>query len=57
MKLLIVLLPIFLIVGCKQQYRYPCQDFNNWNKPICQKPYCEVHRECPEHLLGENYGK
>jgi len=47
------LIPVVMLVGCEQRYRYPCQDVNNWDKPVCQKPYCEVHKTCPEHINGE----
>lgn len=51
--LLIVAIPL-LLAGCEQQYRYPCQDPNNWDNESCQKPLCEVNRDCPEHIFKEN---
>jgi hypothetical protein len=42
---------LILLVGCEQRYRYPCQDMDNWDKPMCQKPQCEINRECPEHIF------
>lgn len=39
------------LVGCEQQYRYPCHDPDNWETPRCQKPLCEINRDCPEHIL------
>lgn len=47
----LAILPLILLVGCEQRYRYPCQDMDNWNKPICQKPQCEINMECPEHIF------
>jgi hypothetical protein len=45
---------VFLVValtGCEQYFRYPCQNPDNWEKPQCQKPLCEVNRDCPEHIF------
>jgi hypothetical protein len=36
--LLILCLPIVIAAGCQERYRYPCQDPNNWDQPMCQKP-------------------
>lgn len=47
-KLLLVLL--FVLAGCSDSYRYPCQDPHNWNTPQCQKPYCSAKDACPEDL-------
>jgi hypothetical protein len=50
---LIFLLPVMF--GCEQNYRYPCQDPKNWASERCQKPICDVNRECPEHIFkGQN---
>ena len=49
--LLLLLLPIGLAYFSGDRYRYPCQDPNNWDKEICQKPLCDVHRSCPEHIF------
>lgn len=38
------------LVGC-DQYRYPCQDPDNWGKKECKKPYCSTTGTCPEQLL------
>jgi len=53
--LMLVLVPLLLLSGCKDQYRYTCQDHNNWDKPRCQKPVCELHRYCPEHIFGPDF--
>jgi hypothetical protein len=49
MRLLILaLLPV--LVACEENYRYPCQDPENWEKKECQKPYCSANGTCPEDL-------
>ena len=44
-------LPVLIVAGCEDRYRYACQDAKNWDKPVCQKPKCEIHRACPEHIF------
>lgn len=34
--------------------RYPCQNYENWYKPECQKPECEVSGTCAEDILGDD---
>lgn len=51
MKKLAIILPFLLLAGCEAHYRYPCQDPENWDKPRCQKPLCDINRECPEHIF------
>jgi hypothetical protein len=49
-----LMVSLLFISACGQKehpYRYPCQNTDNWDKPQCQKPKCEVHRECPEHIF------
>jgi hypothetical protein len=47
----LVLVPATVIlIGCEERYRYPCQDPENWNEKICQKPYCSANGTCPEDL-------
>jgi hypothetical protein len=53
--LMLVIVPLLLLSGCKDQYRYECQDHNNWDKPRCQKPVCEVHRDCPKNIFGPEF--
>jgi len=55
--LVILFLPILFAAGCQERYRYPCQDVNNWDKPMCQKPLCEVHRQCPDLIFKEDAAK
>ena len=48
---LLVLLPLTLAIFGGDRFRYPCQDPSNWDKPICQKPACDVTRTCIEHVF------
>ena len=48
---LLVLLPLALAIFGGDRFRYPCQDPSNWDKPICQKPACDVTRTCIEHVF------
>ena len=41
-----------LLVGCGDQYRYFCQNPDNFNKAQCQKPRCEFDQTCPEYLIA-----
>jgi hypothetical protein len=50
---LLILLPIGLASISGDRFRYPCQDPANWDKQMCQKPYCEVTRTCPEHIFKD----
>jgi len=45
---------IVLLAGCSQQFRYPCQDPENWEKSECKLPICEVNRDCPQHIFEGN---
>jgi hypothetical protein len=55
--LAILCLPVLFAAGCEERYRYPCQDPKNWDQPQCQKPLCEVHRQCPELIFKEDSAK
>ena len=45
------LMPLmFVLTGCGERYRYPCQDPENWNEKYCQKPFCSANGTCPEDL-------
>lgn len=55
--LAILCLPVLIAAGCQERYRYPCQDPGNWNEAICQKPLCEVHRQCPDLIFKEDAAK
>jgi hypothetical protein len=41
-----------LLEGCEDQYRYPCQNPENFSKPECQKPKCQFTQQCPEYLVA-----
>jgi hypothetical protein len=51
--LAVLVLPVLIAAGCQDRYRYECQNPNNWNTERCQKPKCEVHRDCPELIFKE----
>ena len=44
------LMPLLVLTGCGERYRYPCQDPENWNEKYCQKPFCSANGTCPEDL-------
>jgi hypothetical protein len=46
----LALLILPLLVACSENYRYPCQDPDNWEKKECQRPYCSANGTCPEDL-------
>ena len=48
--IVVVLLVMMSLAGCQENYRYPCQDPDNWQKKECQKPYCSANGTCPEDL-------
>lgn len=41
-----------LLSGCRETYRYPCQDPENWEREECQRPRCEVDGQCRDDLTG-----
>ena len=47
----LILIPLSLAIFGGDRFRYPCQDPSNWDKPICQKPACDVTRTCIEHVF------
>ena len=47
----LLVLPLALAFFGGDRFRYPCQDPENWDKKICQKPTCDVTRTCPEHIF------
>ena len=50
MKRLALLILLPLLAACSENYRYPCQDPDNWEKKECKKPYCSANGTCPEDL-------
>jgi len=51
-SILICILFPFLCTGCHDQYRYFCQDPDNFKSERCQKPLCEFNQDCPEYLVA-----
>jgi hypothetical protein len=43
---------LLLLVGCEEQYRYFCQNPDNFQKEQCQKPRCQFTQTCPEYLVA-----
>jgi hypothetical protein len=43
------------VTGCGYQgwVRYPCQEYENWQKAECQPPQCEAVGQCTKDLLPE----
>jgi len=48
--MVVILLVLMSLTGCSENYRYPCQDPDNWEKKECKKPYCSANGTCPEDL-------
>ena len=46
------LLLLLLLTGCHDQYRYTCQNPDNFYKAECQKPRCLFTQMCPEYLVA-----
>lgn len=44
-----------LLTSCGYQgwVRYPCQNYENWEKPECNPPQCEAIGQCTKDLLPE----
>jgi len=51
-SILICILFPFFFTGCHDQYRYFCQDPDNFKSERCQKPLCEFNQDCPEYLVA-----
>jgi hypothetical protein len=41
-----------LLSGCKDRYRYECQNPENFHTEQCQKPRCQFTQQCPEYLVA-----
>ena len=48
----LILIVLMLLAGCHDQYRYFCQDPENFNKDVCQRPRCEFDQDCPDYLVA-----
>ena len=56
MKALIgAILGSLLLSGCGYQgwVRYPCQEYENWEKAECKPPQCESLGLCTKYLFDE----
>ena len=55
MKFIACLLIALSLTGCGYQgwVRYPCQEYENWQKPECKPPQCEAIGQCTKDLLPE----
>ena len=55
MKFIACLLIALSLTGCSYQgwVRYPCQEYENWEKPECNPPRCEALGQCTKDLLPE----
>lgn len=42
----------FLLSGCEDRYRYPCQNPDNFGKEECQRPKCLFTQACPDYLVA-----
>jgi hypothetical protein len=51
MKTIITLLVLFMVSGCEDSYRYPCQDPVNWKDPKCEPPPCLADETCTKFLI------
>ena len=46
---------VLMLTSCGYQgsYRYPCQEFENWDKAECNPPICEPSGTCSRDLVGK----
>lgn len=51
--LFVIVLGSFLVNSCEAEYRYACQNPQNWYKDICKPPICELERDCPDLIFGD----
>jgi hypothetical protein len=52
MKVLKILALCLALTACQEQYRYFCQNPDNFYKEQCQKPRCQFTQTCPEYLVA-----
>lgn len=48
----VIALSIGFLSGCKDHYRYKCQDPDHFHDEQCQKPKCLFTQQCPEYLVA-----
>ena len=46
------LLILILLSGCKDIYRYRCQDPNHFQDLECQRPKCLFTQQCSDYLVA-----
>jgi hypothetical protein len=46
------ILALMLLTGCDEQYRYFCQNPDNFQASQCQKPRCQFTQTCPEYMVA-----
>lgn len=51
-KHLAALAALLALAACKEHYRYPCQNPDNFAREECQKPKCLFTQMCPEYLVA-----
>ena len=51
-RLAILAMAAVLLAGCKDTYRYYCQNPDNFYAEQCQKPKCQFTQTCPEYLVA-----
>ena len=47
-----LIVTLLLLSGCKDRFRYDCQDPDNWKVEECQKPKCVAMGYCTEWLVN-----
>jgi hypothetical protein len=51
MSRILLLVGLLLLSGCKDRFRYACQDPDNWQNEECEKPKCIASGYCTEYLI------
>ena len=53
---LLIVANLSLLTGCGYQgwMRYPCQEFENWEKPECNPPQCLAVGQCTKDLIPDS---
>ena len=53
---LLIVASLSLLTSCGYQgwMRYPCQEFENWEKPECNPPQCLAVGQCTKDLIPDS---
>lgn len=51
MARVLLALALFVLAGCEDRYRYPCQNPDNYAKPECLPPACVADGSCTEYVV------